>query len=336
MPIVLTPVFESEERNEIVAELHKAWSSCWSKSNGVRVPKGISKLKELQILEIVDIRRTNIKAIKELGELGQLQKLRVITYGATGKKCKTFWKVIQKLPFLRSLRVDAFLRSLFFYDMNDSGTQTRLGSVSSPPPQLRSLKLSGYIGKTPDWFRGLTQLVKISLYESELEEGKVIEILGKLPNLMLVCLGSRSYVGKEVVFHRGAFPCLRKLDLQYLDLRGMTFEEGSSPQMESIKIRSCEMKSGIIGVKHLPALKEISLGCYAKVASLGTLEEEVNAHRNHPVLRLREDRNDHDLGEVEGSYLQGTESACDHDQEDSQAIALATASEPVAPNSENA
>jgi disease resistance protein RPM1 len=284
--------------NEVLSELHRACSSCWSKSNGVRVPKGIRKLKELQILQVVDIRRTNIKAIEELGELGQLQKLKVTTGGATDEKCKTFCKAIQKLPFLRSLFVDGV--------DNDSFTKTPwLGSALSPPPLLRSLTLGGYIGKTPDWFRDLTQLVKISFFRSELQEGKVIEILGKLPNLMLLDLRWSSDVGKELVFPRGAFPCLRKLYLRDLGkLRGMRFEEGASLQIERIGVWYCRLDSGIVGIKHLPALKEISLGYGAEVASLGALEEEVNAHRNHPVLRLWNDRRNHDLGEVEGSDLQ--------------------------------
>ncbi|CAL5052477.1 unnamed protein product [Urochloa decumbens] len=331
----LTIFVDSEDRDGIIAELHMAFSSRWSESVGVRVPTGFSKLKDLQILEVVDIRRTSTKAIEEFGELCQLRKLRVTINGAAEKKCKAFYKAIQKLSSLRSLSIDAEGRS---------GTGTLwMGSAFSPPPLLRNLMLYGYIGEMPDWFiSNLTQLVKIFLYRSELTEGKTTELLGALPKLMLLCLYRESYVGKELVFREGAFPCLRKLQMIGLEqLRGMRFEKGTSPQMESIEIKHCMLKSGINGIKHTPRLKEISLGPGAKVARLGTLQEEVNGHPNptKPVLRLREDPRYHDLGEVEGSdvQVQATEPVPDHAQEDSQEITLtSTASETVEPNNEDA
>ncbi|CAL5047361.1 unnamed protein product [Urochloa decumbens] len=328
IPKIFTPLTDSGKRDTMIASLHMAFSSRWSKSRGVRVPAGISKLKELQILELVDIKRTSAKAIEELGELIQLRKLRVTTAGSTNKKCKTFFIAIQKLSSLRSLSVTAIPESM--------------GSAFSPPPQLTSLKLYGYIGELPDWFSGLTQLVKLFLIETKLTEGKTMELLGALPKLMLLDLYKDAYVGKDLVFREGAFPCLRKLRMPgSYQLRGMRFEEGTSPQMESIEVLYCKLTSGIIGIKHLPRLKEISIGYEAKVARLGTLQEEVNGHPNptKPVLRLLEDRRLHDLGEVEGSdvQVQATEPVPDHAQEDSLEITLtSTASEPVEPNNEDA
>ncbi|CAL5052472.1 unnamed protein product [Urochloa decumbens] len=321
MPLIFTPLFDSEERYETTAKLHMACCCRWSKSHGVRVPTGICKLKELQILEVVDIRRTNTKAIEELGELCQLRKLNAITKGATDKNCRTFCKAIQKLSFLRSL-------SIVSTDDSSPGTLEWLGSALSLPPLLRTLKLIGCIGEMPDFFRNLKQLVKIFLCGSELKEGKTMEILGVLPNLMLLYLYPSSYVGKALVFRGGAFPCLRKLYTSGLNqLKEMRFEEGASPEMESVEIGYCRLESGIIGIKHLPRLKEISLRCESKVARLGALQEEVNAHRNQPVLRLQKHQSDHNLGEVEGSdvQVQGTESVPDHAQEESQQIKPTTA-----------
>ncbi|CAL5047360.1 unnamed protein product [Urochloa decumbens] len=335
IPMIFTPLVDSEDRDEIIAGLHMAYSSRWSKSRGVRVPAGISKLKELQVLDVVDIRRTSTKAIEELGELIQLRKLGVATKGATDKKCKTFFIAIQKLSSLRYLSVDGTEGSAI-------GTLEWMGSAFSPPPQLTSLKLYGYIGEMPDWFGSLTQLVKLFFCRSELTEGKTMELLGALPKLMFLGLINEAYVGKDLVFREGSFPGLRKLELFRLyQLRGVRFEEGTSPQMESIEVQYCKLTSGIIGIKHLPRLKEISLGFEAKVARLGTLQEEVNGHPNptKPVLRLLEGRRFHDLGEVEGSdvQVQATEPVPDHAQEDSQEITLtSTASEPVEPNNEDA
>jgi len=99
---------DSHSRARAIRDLHMGCSSGWSRTggDGVRVPRGIGNLKELQILEYVDIRRTSSKAIKELGELTRLRKLAIGTNGASKKKCKILCESIEKLSSLRSLSVE--------------------------------------------------------------------------------------------------------------------------------------------------------------------------------------------------------------------------------------
>jgi len=320
---------DSHSRARAINDLHMGCSSGWSRTggNGVRVPRGIGNLKELQILECVDIRRTSSKAIKELGELTRLRKLAMGTYGASKKKCKILCESIEKLSSLRSLTVWAG-------EHQDRGLGWLISS-SSPPPHLRSLRLYGYIGEMTDWFRNLTHLVKISLGYSQLKEDKTMEILGELPKLMLLELDYRAYLGANLVFGTGAFLNLRTLEIwdRMDNLKEIRFEEGTSPQMETVRILGCSLRSGIIGVKHLPCLKVISL-TGSKVARLGMLEEEVNAHPNRPVLRLSADRSYHDLGDVEGSIeVEATESLPDHAGEISQVITPTTTNSEIQPAS---
>ena len=294
LPMLCTPLVDPSKRTKKVAELHMAWSSRWSGSIGVRVPEGISKLKELQILEVVDIRRTSCKAIKELGELVQLRKLRVVTKGATKQKCRILCDAIQKLTCLRSLVVDGSLEWLHV--------------VNSPPPLLRSLKLYGCLEEIPGWVGSLMHLVKLYLRGSAIkEEGKVMEILGPLPNLMHLRLGSGSYIGEKLAFKTGAFLNLKKLDICLAELREVKFEDGTSPQLAMIHISWCILASGIIGVNQLLKLKEISLGSYGRVAKLGMLQSEVDAHPNSPVLRLSKERSHHDPGGVVIQVEEATE-----------------------------
>ncbi|VAH99239.1 unnamed protein product [Triticum turgidum subsp. durum] len=294
-PMHFTALFHPSERAEVVAELHMAWCSRWSESEGVRVPKGIGKLKELPILEVVDISRTSCKAIKELGELVQLRKLSVVTEGASKQKCKVLRDAIQKLTCLRSLSV--------------GGSLEWLHVVSSPPPLLTSLKLDGRLGEIPGWVGNLTHLVKLYLYGSVIEEeGKIMEILGPLPNLMQLHLGDGSYIGEKLAFKTGAFPNLKKLGTFNLwGLRELKFEDGTSPQLAMVDISWCELASGIIGVNQLPKLKEISLGYHGRVAKLAMLQSEVDAHPNSPVLRLFKERSHHDLGDVVVQAEEATE-----------------------------
>nr|ACU64891.1 Nbs3-OO [Oryza officinalis] len=299
LPSVFTPSVSHDDRAKQIAELHMATKSWWSESIGVKVPKGIGRLRDLQELECVDIRRTSSRAIKELGQLSKLRKLSVVTKGSTKEKCKILYKAIQKLCSLKSLYVDA-------RGYSSIGTLECLDSISSPPPLLRTLWLSGSLEELPNWIEQLTHLMKFYLWKSKLKEGKTILILGALPNLMLLFLRSNAYLGEKLVFKTGAFPRLRIFSIYKLDqLREIRFEDGSSPLLEKIEIEHCRLESGIIGTIHLPRLKEISLEYESKVARLAQLEGELNAHPNRPVLRMEEDRRDHDLGaEAEGSSVE--------------------------------
>ncbi|KAG0541378.1 hypothetical protein BDA96_02G011400 [Sorghum bicolor] len=296
MPIICTPLFDSDDRDEILAELHWAFSSRLSYRLGVRVPRGISNLKALQILEFVDLKGTRTKVIEELGELSQLRKLSVTTRGAGKGKCKTFCKALEKLTSLQSVYMDSDC------DYDSVGTLKWLDSSLSPPPLLRSLTLIGKMRMTPAWLGNLTKLVKIYLKWTYLND---LGILGALPNLMLLQLINKAYSGEKLTFRTGAFPSLKKLVIfQRYELTEMRFEDGTSPHMESIQIDMCDLKIGIIGIKHLPGLKEISLGERCKVAGLNMLQAEVNRHSNKPVLRLEKDWSHHDLGDVVGSGVE--------------------------------
>ncbi|KAF2926333.1 hypothetical protein DAI22_06g119400 [Oryza sativa Japonica Group] len=319
LPKVFTPLVSRDNRAKQIAEFHMATKSFWSESFGVKVPKGIGKLRDLQVLEYVDIRRTSSRAIKELGQLSKLRKLGVITKGSTKEKCKILYAAIEKLSSLQSLYVNAAL-------LSDIETLECLDSISSPPPLLRTLGLNGSLEEMPNWIEQLTHLKKIYLLRSKLKEGKTMLILGALPNLMVLDLYHNSYLGEKLVFKTGAFPNLRTLSIYDLDqLREIRFEDGSSPQLEKIEIGECRLESGIIGIIHLPRLKEISLGYESKVAGLAQLEGEVRTHPNHPVLRMREDRSDHDLAcDAEGSpvEVEATDPLPEQEGESSQVITL--------------
>nr|ACU64880.1 Nbs3-OP [Oryza punctata] len=290
LPNIFTPSVSSEDRAKQIAELHMATKSCWSESYSVKVPRGISKLGDLQILEHVDIRRTSSRAIKELAQLSKLTKLSVTTKGSTEEKCNILYTAIQRLCSLQSLRVDAAGGS------SGIGTLKCLDSITCPPLLLRTLKLYGDLEEMPNWIEQLTHLMKFYLLGSKLKEGKTMLILGALPNLMLICLSLDAYLGENLVFRTGAFQKLRTLWIDKLDqLREIRFENNSSPLLEKIGIRYCRLEIGIIGITNLMRLKEITLGYRVKVGYLGQLEREVGTHPNHPVLRMEEDRSCHDL-----------------------------------------
>ncbi|KAG8076062.1 hypothetical protein GUJ93_ZPchr0006g44798 [Zizania palustris] len=249
-------------------------------SFGVGVPKGIGKLKCLQILKVVNIKGSGLGIVKELDELTQLKKLCLV--GVSETQGKELSAALHKLPYLRSLGLYS-------------------NSIPTLPLQLQSLKLMGRLSPLPSWVAALTNLRKIYLSCTSLVEDDLRE-LGKLPNLVLLHLGMMSYIREKLLFGTGAFPILRMLRLDFLyDARGVAFNVGASPKMERITIRRSRFTSGITGIGNLPKLQEITLEYSAKVAKLDSLEREMKAHPNHPVLTMRMSRSKHDLGDEEVS-----------------------------------
>jgi disease resistance protein RPM1 len=178
-------------RGAATTELHMALSSCWSYSSGIKLPRGVGRLKQLQILEKVDTKRTTRKAIKELGELTQLRRLVVRGRAASKEKCKAFCEAAQKLSSLRSLNVST-KESAYVADEE----LDMLVSFESPLPSLERLKLKGRPQKIPAWVGNCVNLVKVDLEYCKLKE---LEALAQLPNLIQLRLDTFAYDAEKLV-----------------------------------------------------------------------------------------------------------------------------------------
>ncbi|CAN6197955.1 unnamed protein product [Urochloa humidicola] len=268
---------DHEPRNEATADLHIALSTCWSHSSGIKLRKGVGRLKQLQILEKVDIKRTSRRAIKELGELTQLRKLAVRGRGASKKKCEVFCEAAQKMSSLRSLNVSTKERTKI------AGALDMLVSFASPLPSLERLKLKGRLQEIPTWVGKCVNLVKVDLKYCELKD---LKALAELPSLIQLRLYGDAYTAEKLVFCKDAFQKLRILHLENLrQITEVTFEENVSPNLEKISIVAFMLTSGINGIKHLPNIKKISVEAF-ELGMVHILREEVKTHPNHPLLQL--------------------------------------------------
>ncbi|KAJ3690304.1 hypothetical protein LUZ61_019468 [Rhynchospora tenuis] len=259
-------------------------------SYGVRVPRGIRKLRSLSTLGMVDIGQSN-GLVKELQNLINLRKLAVT--GFSEKNGKTLANVIDGLDLLKSLVLTA---------ANDTGLGCCLEAVSTPPKYLQSLKLYSPINKLPNWIMWLENLVKMEVRSTnlEMEEIKRIE---KLPNLTILRMLRNPFKGQQLCFGPGAFPKLHTLKIELMkDLKSVSFEKSSAPRLENLEINGCRSlgQNGLSGLLFLERLKKISVEIWYEDPETDELDENslsetsqalerelkdmVSSHENQPCL----------------------------------------------------
>ncbi|KAL6596592.1 hypothetical protein ACP70R_047235 [Stipagrostis hirtigluma subsp. patula] len=276
-------VDEPEYSAMFMGELYKLTFSCCTYGYGMKVPKGIDALQKLETLMYVDVTRTGCRAIEGLGKLAQLRKLGVTWRRMSKKKGKKVCESLEKLTSLRSMSLTGYCHTR---KRNDDKATCWIHSISSPPPLLESLTVAEYVGPMLQWVCLLTNLVKIRLTWTGIKASDVLTALEALPNLRNLFFWPLPHMEHKMVFCEKAFPKLQILELVRLSaLSDVIFEEGTAPLMEEASFIQC--KSDIQGLTHLPSLKQVTFGGAAEDSVRRMIQEQVDAHPNHPVLQIR-------------------------------------------------
>ncbi|XP_058068310.1 probable disease resistance protein At1g58602 [Magnolia sinica] len=126
-------------------------------------------------------------------------------------------------------------------------------------PKLSKLRLFGKLEKLPEYTELPTNLTKLTLSHSSLEQDPLVT-LEKLKNLRILRLLMHSYEGVRMDCSSGGFPRLESLHLeQLLQLRGWIVEEGAMPSLLHLRIRCCWQLTLPEGLQHMTTLKRLEL-----------------------------------------------------------------------------
>nr|XP_045090334.1 disease resistance protein RGA5-like [Aegilops tauschii subsp. strangulata] len=219
------------------------------KPHGVHAPKNIGKLKFIITLGTIDVAGSR-SVMKEIQKLTQLQRLGFT--GVTYRNSKHLCSILERLQNLRSLMV------------HSGDSLGGLDIVSSPPRHLETLKLYGTLGTLPRWIKTLHNLQKLCLRTTLLGHDAV-QIIAKLPKLIMLHLLAKSIVVEEMEFQSDAFPKLELLQLDRLEnLVSVSFPGGALPNLEVLQVDNCNLLRGpVLRQFHkLPKIKKILLdGC---------------------------------------------------------------------------
>nr|GLL40874.1 hypothetical protein BC332_02536 [Ipomoea trifida] len=211
-------------------------------SPGFKAPPGIGKLRYLQKLSYIDY-NPGSGVIEEIGKLNELKRLCIQKLRTEDGKAMCL--SLGKLHKLRSLNLKSIEEDVIL-DVN---------YLSSPPPLLQNLYLTGSLRKMPPWIKSLHNLVKVYFRWSKLEDDP-LEHLQDLPNLVHLefLVG---YTGETLHFNAGKFRSLRLLNLDKLEeLRTVVIDEGAMPHLERLVIQRCSFMERVpVGIECLINLK---------------------------------------------------------------------------------
>ncbi|XP_039130226.1 disease resistance protein RPM1-like [Dioscorea cayenensis subsp. rotundata] len=213
---------------------------------GVKLPKGIGILKNLQKLSYLEVNNDSA-ILKELGNLVQLKRLGIVKLRE--KDGSSLCASIEKMEQLSSFSVTSI----------DIHEHLDLKHLKSVPLFLQRLYLRGCLQSLPHWISSLQSLVRMRLRGSRLHEDS-LEVLQHLPNLAELAL-IQAFDGAEICCGQQGFPKLQILDLEHLDnLDRVLIVDGAMPNLRKMIIRNCEKLQRVpIGIRQLINLKELLL-----------------------------------------------------------------------------
>jgi Leucine-rich repeat (LRR) protein len=249
-------------------------------AGGVALPRGINKLKALHTLGTVNVSGQRKTALQDIKGFTRLRKL-----GVAGINRRNGQELCSAIANLRRLE------SLSVYSGGKQGLVGCLDGMSSPPEKLQSLKLYGTLGGClPEWIQGLKNLVKLKLRSSQLREYTAMEVLGSLPNLVILILLEKSFEGEywSLSFQTGSFPSLLVLQLQSL-VGKVEFEQGATPKLELLRLSgSSRGDYRFCGLYSLPSLREVVLSNPGHCSEHMTedMRRQLDENPNRPVLRM--------------------------------------------------
>ncbi|CAM0954349.1 unnamed protein product [Alopecurus aequalis] len=239
-----------------------------------KAPKEIEKLSKLQVLGVVHVAHS--REARKLRKLTNLRKLGVHLV-AVDEVRRELCSSISSLVRLEQLEVHC--GSLEFLK----------GTIEPPPRHLLSLRLCGHLGNLPSWMSSLNNLSKIKLLRTGLKQ-EDIEVIGSLPNVILLGLWEESFGEESLSFGESKFQNLKLLDIEGLEkIKTIHIEDGALPALEKLRVRKClelrNNKQGLSSVKSLQNLKELNLtSCGDKLALEKELRKQISGFTNQPVL----------------------------------------------------
>ncbi|OAY79501.1 Disease resistance protein RPM1, partial [Ananas comosus] len=259
-----------------ITRLHKLRHLVLSEyvGEGIKAPIGIWRLKDLQTLGSIEATGKIVRNVEALTELR--------TFAITGVRthhCADLWNSVTKMNHLSKLIIC------------QKQELQQLDTLRLPLP-IQKLYLEGKLDKTSvpklaTSFGSLTNLTKLELFESELDED-TFPYLQALPALMLLHL-FWAYDGMKLHFQATSFPKLKKLTIvDATNLSQVEIERGAMASLNKLHLSYCrKLKELPFGIVYLTTLQDLNIFYPAEELVELLLGEGEGDHSNDWRTRVR-------------------------------------------------
>ncbi|XP_075648667.1 disease resistance protein RPM1-like [Castanea sativa] len=210
---------------------------------GIQAPSNIAQLKNLQAVCSI---ATNDDLIRQIRSMTQLT-----TFGISNVKAAN------EMDLFISIQNMTHLKNMSVKVANEEET-LQMDALSSPPPNIQKVFLTGNLEKVPQWFRSLQSLTFLYMHWSKLEEDLLTHIaaLHHLGRLSL----TNAYVRKQLYFSTSFLKLTELWIRNFLQLNEIIIEKGVMPNLKYLYIGSCmELKNVLMGIEYLKNLQQLNL-----------------------------------------------------------------------------
>ncbi|GAU41224.1 hypothetical protein TSUD_129000 [Trifolium subterraneum] len=241
------------------------------RETGVReMPKEIGKLRKLR--HLLGDRMSLIQLKNCIGCITSLQTLHNVSLDGDGVGVAELITELGKLKELRELGLVGIVREHGSYlssSINEMKCLEKLDIeskskekvidlhlISSPPPMLRNLTLSGKLEKFPEWIPELQNLVELRLVHSQLTDDPM-KSLKNMKNLLSLFISDCAYEGESLHFQDGEFHKLKELCIANWDhLSSIVIEKGALRSLKMLTLYYIpQLKTAPIGIQYLEKLE---------------------------------------------------------------------------------
>ncbi|XP_027076880.1 putative late blight resistance protein homolog R1A-3 [Coffea arabica] len=234
----------------------------------VALPNTIWMMKELRHLSIASSRCSfgfifPTDDLERYPDLSQLGSCILVIDCCNGQ---SFAKILAKLPNIRRLKC-------VYASKEDIPVHCHKEIVLDRLSRLQSLRMARFWAFKLDF---PVNLRKLTLSSNKQQWSEISEI-AKLPNLEVLKLLNRSFVGKEWEVTEGAFPKLRFLKLEDLEIVRWTASGDDFPPLEKLVLCSCRMLEEVPScLGDIPTIEMIEIrSCHkSAVNSVKQIQEE--------------------------------------------------------------
>uniref|UniRef100_A0ACD5U344 Uncharacterized protein n=1 Tax=Avena sativa TaxID=4498 RepID=A0ACD5U344_AVESA len=260
-------------------------------SPGIQLPLGLRNLTSLEELTGLSLGCYCADIVKELGHLTNLRVLEICWGGSKEKK--------EDQALVESL---CNLRKLQSLEIGSNGEHVYLSRDWVPPPDLRSLRLRGWLQTLPTWF-GSSSLPLLSYLHMNVREVWLedIQTLGMLPALRFVFLkadvdpATEQCDVEKFVLSTDAFPCARECFFLNVTMVPSNFPRGALPMVRSLRFdfRVLDIINGgfDLSMGNLPSLEDVYIDYARKGTTSATrkqahdmLSRALKEHPNRPTF----------------------------------------------------